>query len=47
MCLQAGPSKFMVGTEQGTILAGNRKAKTPGDRTTGSFTGGQVGKVAP
>lgn len=31
----------MVGTEQGAILAGNRKAKNPGDRITGSYTGGQ------
>ena len=37
---QAGPTKFMVGTEQGTILAGNRKAKNPQDRITGSYTGG-------
>lgn len=35
----AGPTKFMVGTEQGTILAGNRKAKQPADRVTGSYLG--------
>ncbi|PSC71021.1 dynein intermediate chain axonemal isoform B [Micractinium conductrix] len=36
---QAGPTKFMVGTEQGAILSGNRKAKNPQDRVTGSYTG--------
>ena len=43
MCLeyspQAGPAKFMVGTQQGAVLAGNRKAKTPTDRISGSYTG--------
>ncbi len=39
-CPQAGPTKFMVGTEQGAVLAGNRKAKNPGDRITGAYTGG-------
>ena len=42
----AGPTKFMVGTEQGTILAGNRKTKNPADRVTGMFTGECVGKRA-
>ena len=27
---QAGPTKFMIGTEQGIILSGNWRAKTPG-----------------
>lgn len=40
---QAGPTKFMVGTEQGAVLAGNRKAKNPGDRITASYTGGWMG----
>lgn len=35
----AGPTKFMIGSEQGTILAGNRKAKQPGDRITGAYAG--------
>lgn len=35
----AGPSKFMVGTEQGFVLAGNRKAKTPADRIAQVYTG--------
>jgi len=26
------PTKFMVGTEQGTVIAGNRKAKNPSER---------------
>lgn len=26
------PTKFMVGTEQGVVVAGNRKAKNPGER---------------
>ena len=36
---QAGPTKFMVGTEQGVILAGNRKAKNPQDRIVASYPG--------
>ena len=47
MCLEysppVGPTKFMVGTDQGTILAGNRKAKQPADRITASYTGGVRG----
>lgn len=35
----AGPTKFMIGTEQGPILSCNRKAKTPQDRVTGSYPG--------
>lgn len=41
---QAGPTKFMVGTEQGAVLAGNRKAKNPGDRIIGAYTGGRAGQ---
>ncbi|KAL4452039.1 hypothetical protein ABPG75_007701 [Micractinium tetrahymenae] len=36
---QAGPTKFMVGTEQGAVLAGNRKAKNPADRITAAYAG--------
>eukprot|EP00762_Andalucia_godoyi_P000256 ANDGO_03198.mRNA.1 Dynein intermediate chain 3 len=32
-------AKFMVGTEQGLVLAGNRKAKTPADRIAQVYTG--------
>ena len=35
----AGPTKFMIGTEQGPILSCNRKAKTPQDRVTGTYPG--------
>ncbi len=42
--IAAGPAKFMVGTSSGTILSGNRRAKTPADRITGSFTG-HVGPI--
>jgi len=35
----AGPSKFMIGTEQGTVLMCNRKAKTPADRIGASYPG--------
>jgi hypothetical protein len=41
---QAGPTKFMVGTEQGTVLSCNRKAKNPADRVGTSF-GGHHGPV--
>eukprot|EP00887_Chlorella_sp_A99_P007769 scaffold20.g7769.t1 len=48
MCLEysavAGPTKFMVGSEQGTILAGNRKAKQPADRVVAAY-GGHHGAV--
>lgn len=36
---QAGPTKFLLGTEQGLIISGNRKAKTPDDRIGTSYTG--------
>lgn len=36
---QAGPTKFMIGTEQGTILACNRKAKNPQDRVGAVYPG--------
>ena len=35
----AGPTKFMVGTEQGTVLSCNRKGKSPSDRITNSYSG--------
>ena len=35
----AGPTKFMVGTEQGSVLNCNRKAKNPADRVGASYTG--------
>ena len=45
---QAGPSKFLVGTITGSIIAGNRKAKTPDARIVTSFNGhdGPVCSVA-
>ena len=35
----AGPTKFLLGTEQGLIVAGNRKAKTPADRIGTTYCG--------
>ncbi|KAK9846621.1 hypothetical protein WJX81_007768 [Elliptochloris bilobata] len=35
----AGPTKFMVGTEQGVVLACNRKAKNPADRVGTAYPG--------
>ena len=35
----AGPTKFMIGTEQGTVLMCNRKAKNPADRVGTSYHG--------
>ena len=35
----AGPTKFMVGTEQGIVLACNRKAKNPADRVGTAYPG--------
>eukprot|EP00775_Hariotina_reticulata_P002074 gene2074-2393_t len=35
----AGPTKFMVGCEQGSVLTCNRKAKHPADRVGGSYLG--------
>lgn len=32
------PTKFMVGTEQGSVLSCNRKAKTPGEKIVASFS---------
>ena len=40
----AGPTKFMVGTEQGVVLSCNRKAKTPAERIGASY-GGHHGPV--
>ena len=36
---QAGPTKFLVGTEQGLVIAGNRKAKSAADRIGTSYKG--------
>lgn len=33
------PTKFMVGTEQGIIVAGNRKAKSPLEKIAGTYSG--------
>uniref|UniRef100_A0A4W3K2M4 Dynein, axonemal, intermediate chain 2b n=1 Tax=Callorhinchus milii TaxID=7868 RepID=A0A4W3K2M4_CALMI len=33
------PTKFMVGTEAGLIILGNRKAKTPSEKIMGIFSG--------
>ncbi|XP_014812088.1 PREDICTED: dynein intermediate chain 2, axonemal isoform X2 [Calidris pugnax] len=38
------PTKFMVGTEQGTIIACNRKAKTPSEKITSIYRG-HIGPV--
>jgi dynein intermediate chain 2 len=35
----AGPTKFMVGCEQGSVLSCNRKAKNPADRVGSSYAG--------
>eukprot|EP01025_Chloroclados_australasicus_P021583 TRINITY_DN22685_c0_g2_i2.p1 TRINITY_DN22685_c0_g2~~TRINITY_DN22685_c0_g2_i2.p1 ORF type:complete len:553 (-),score=78.42 TRINITY_DN22685_c0_g2_i2:347-2005(-) len=35
----AGATKFMIGTEQGTILSCNRKAKNPQDRVGAAYQG--------
>mmetsp|Transcript_31317 Transcript_31317/g.43427 ORF Transcript_31317/g.43427 Transcript_31317/m.43427 type:complete len:570 (+) Transcript_31317:288-1997(+) len=35
----AGPTKFMVGTEQGSVISCNRKAKNPQDRVGASYSG--------
>ena len=33
------PTKFMVGTEQGSIITCNKKGKTPADKIAGMFYG--------
>lgn len=33
------PTKFMVGSEQGAVVLGNRKAKTPAERIAGTYEG--------
>lgn len=38
-CSHPQPTKFMVGTEQGIIVACNRKAKTPAEKITSTFSG--------
>jgi dynein intermediate chain 2 len=35
----AGPTKFLVGTEQGSVISCNRKAKNPQDRIVGTYPG--------
>ena len=35
----AGPTKFIVGTENGVVLSCNRKAKNPTDRIGAAYTG--------
>lgn len=35
----AGLTKFMIGTEQGSVLSCNRKAKNPADRVGASYPG--------
>eukprot|EP00668_Euglena_longa_P046390 GGOE01062075.1.p1 GENE.GGOE01062075.1~~GGOE01062075.1.p1 ORF type:complete len:595 (+),score=223.86 GGOE01062075.1:63-1847(+) len=37
--LVGGPSKYMVGTEQGTTLACNRRGKSPQDKISQTFNG--------
>lgn len=37
VCLQ--PTKFMVGTEQGLVISGNRKAKTQAEKIVCTFEG--------
>jgi len=48
VCLEysaaAGPTKFLVGTEQGSVVSCNRKAKNPGDRI-GTVYEGHCGPV--
>ncbi|NWY52872.1 DNAI2 protein, partial [Chionis minor] len=38
------PTKFMVGTEQGIVIACNRKAKTPPEKITSTYSG-HIGPV--
>ncbi|NXW93880.1 DNAI2 protein, partial [Alopecoenas beccarii] len=33
------PTKFMVGTEQGVVIVGNRKAKSPLEKIAGTYSG--------
>nr|XP_056704684.1 dynein axonemal intermediate chain 2 [Euleptes europaea] len=33
------PTKFMVGTEQGVVISGNRKAKTPAEKIVSTYSG--------
>lgn len=42
----AGPTKFLVGTEQGIVLACNRKAKNPADRVGTAYPGARVPAAA-
>lgn len=38
-CSHPQPTKFMVGTEQGIVIACNRKAKTPPEKITSIYSG--------
>lgn len=38
-CSHPQPTKFMVGTEQGIVIACNRKAKTPPEKITSTYSG--------
>ena len=38
-CVTVQPTKFMVGTEQGTVMSCNRKAKTPGEKIVAVYPG--------
>ncbi len=42
----AGPTKFLVGTEQGIVLACNRKAKHPADRVGTAYPGARFSRAA-
>lgn len=39
------PTKYLVGTEEGTVISCNRKAKNPADRIVQTYQGGHVGPV--
>lgn len=41
----AGPTKFMVGTESGTIISCNRKAKNPQDRVGAAYPGATLAQT--
>ena len=39
------PTRFMVGTEQGTILSCNRKAKSPAEKIVSVYTGNACDRI--
>ena len=43
----AGPTKFMVGTENGAVLSCNRKAKQPADRLGVAYAGTTIAAPHP